>query len=97
MALSILIYSVHSYRQTDRQELHTIHILLTLMSKMCAGDDIAINTTCQSITQHFILYTITIVYCQGNMFRPLLGHLQALWETDPRAIYIKVHCRIPNA
>jgi hypothetical protein len=28
----------------------------------------------------FYLYTIKIVYCQGEMFRPLLGHLQALWE-----------------
>jgi len=26
-----------------------------------------INTTCQSITQNFILYTIKIVYCQGDM------------------------------
>ena len=25
-----------------------------------------------------ILYTIKIVYFQGDMFRPLLGHLQAL-------------------
>ena len=39
---------------------------------------ISINATCQSITQHFILYTIKIVYCQGDMFRRLLGHLQAL-------------------
>ena len=38
-----------------------------------------INTTCQSITQHFILYTIEIIYCQGDMFRPLLGHHQAVW------------------
>jgi len=30
-----------------------------------------INTTCQSITQHVILYTIKIVYCQGDMFRRL--------------------------
>jgi len=36
--------------------------------------------TCQSITQHFILYTIKRTYCQGDMFRPLLGHLQVLWE-----------------
>ena len=42
-----------------------------------------INTTCQSITQHFILCTITIIYCQGDMFRPLLGHLQA-WENRPK-------------
>jgi len=27
------------------------------------------NTTCQSITQHFILYTIKIAYFQGDMFR----------------------------
>jgi len=34
-----------------------------------------------NITQQFILYTIKIAYCQGReMFRPLLGHLQALWE-----------------
>jgi len=31
------------------------------------------------------------------MFRLLLGHLQDLWETDPRAIYISKHCGIPNA
>jgi len=39
-----------------------------------------INTTCQSITQHFIVYTVKTVYCQGDKFRSLLGHLQALWE-----------------
>jgi len=44
-----------------------------------------INTTCQSITQHFILYTIRIVYCQGDMFRPFLGHLQALWENKSKS------------
>ena len=38
------------------------------------------NTTCQSTTQPFILCTIKIVYCQGDMFRLLLGHLQVLWE-----------------
>ena len=31
------------------------------------------------------------------MFRTLLGHLQALWEIDPRAICISMHCGIPNA
>jgi len=30
--------------------------------------------------KNFLLYTIKIVYCQGDVFRPLLGHLQALWE-----------------
>ena len=49
------------------------------------------STTCQSITQHFILYTIKIVYCQGDMFRPLLGHLQVLWENRFKS------CGIPNA
>jgi hypothetical protein len=29
---------------------------------------ISINTVCQSITQHFILYTIKIVYCLGSVF-----------------------------
>ena len=52
---------------------------------------------CQSITQQFVLYTIKIVYCQGDMFQPSLGHLQPLWETDPGTIYISLHCRIPNA
>jgi len=46
---------------------------------------IYVNTTCQSITQHFILYTIKIVYCPGDMFRPLLGHLQALWENRSKS------------
>ena len=39
----------------------------------------------RSITQHFILYTIKIVYCQGDMFQPLLGHLQALWENRSKS------------
>ena len=38
-----------------------------------------INTTCQSITQHYFIYNKNI-YFQGDMFRPLLGHLQALLE-----------------
>ena len=38
---------------------------------------------CQSITQH--IYTIKIVYCQGDMFQPLLGHLQALWENRSKS------------
>ena len=45
----------------------------------------AINTTCQSITQSFILFAIKIVYCQGDMFRHLLGHLQALWENRSKS------------
>ena len=66
-----------------------------------------INTTCQSITQHFTLYTINIVYCQGDMFQPLLGHLQALWENrsksylyfnalwDPKCLQIVLYdCKI---
>ena len=44
-----------------------------------------INTTCQSITQPFILYAIKIVHCQGDIFRPLLGHLQALWENRSKS------------
>jgi len=65
------------------------------------------NTTCQSITQHFNLYTIKIVYCQGDMFRPLLGHLQAFWEIrsksylylnalwDPKCLQIVLYdCKI---
>jgi len=48
-----------------------------------------INTKCQSITQPFILYTIKILYCQGDMFRPLLGHLQALWENTSKSYLYK--------
>ena len=44
-----------------------------------------INIKCQSIKQHFILYTIKIVYCQGDMFRPSLGHLQVLWENKSKS------------
>ena len=44
-----------------------------------------INIKCQSIKQHFILYTIKIVYCQGDMFRPSLGHLQVLWENRSKS------------
>jgi len=44
-----------------------------------------INTTCKSITQHFILYGIQVIYCQGDMFRPLLGHLQSLWENRSKS------------
>ena len=40
---------------------------------------------CQSIAQHFILYTIKIVNCQGDMFRSLLGCLQALWENRSKS------------
>jgi len=30
------------------------------------------------------------VYCQGDMFRPLLVHLQALWENRPKShLYFK--------
>jgi len=36
------------------------------------------NTSVNNTTLY--LYTINIVYSQGDMFRPLLGHLQALWE-----------------
>ena len=31
------------------------------------------------------------------MFRLLLGHLQDLWETDLRPVYISKHCGISNA
>jgi len=44
-----------------------------------------VNTTCQSIIQHFIVYTIKIVYCQGDTFRPLLGHFKALWENRSKS------------
>ena len=30
------------------------------------------------------------------MFRTLLGHLQALRETNPRTVYISMHCGIPQ-
>ena len=37
------------------------------------------NTPVNNTTLYFI-YTIKIVYSQGDMFRTLLGHPQALWE-----------------
>jgi len=33
------------------------------------------------------LCIINIVYCQGDMFRPLLGHLQALWENRFKTVH----------
>ena len=44
------------------------------------------NTSVNNTTLY--LYTIKIVYCQGDMFRPLLGHLQALWENRSKNIII---------
>ena len=42
------------------------------------------------ISTPIILYTVKIVYCQGDVFRPLLGHLQALWE-DISMIYLNIN------
>ena len=39
---------------------------------------------CYMNVKYIILY-IKIVYYQGNMFRPLLGHLQALWENRSKS------------
>jgi len=39
-----------------------------------------------------MLYTINIVYCQGDMFRPLLGNLQALWENRYKScLYLNIY------
>ena len=46
---------------------------------------------------HFILYTIKIVYCQGDMFRPYWGIHRPSKKTDPRIVYISLYCGIPNA
>jgi hypothetical protein len=55
--------------------------------------------TCQSITTIYFIY-IKIVYCQGDMFRPSLGHLQALKENRSKItsifIVVKTHCGTPN-
>ena len=50
-----------------------------------------INKTYQSIKKHFILYKIKIVYCQGDMFRPLLGHFRPSEKIDPRAICVYIY------
>ena len=42
------------------------------------------NTSVNNTTLY--LYTIKIVYYQGDMFRPLLGHLQALWENRSKNV-----------
>ena len=49
-------------------------------------------------TTIYFLY-IKIVYCQGDMFRPSLGHLQALKKhiQDYIDFFMKTHCGIPNA
>ena len=39
-----------------------------------------ISTNVSANNTTLYLYTIKIVYCQGDMFRPLLRHLQTLWE-----------------
>jgi hypothetical protein len=44
--------------------------------------------TCQSITQQFLFVYIKTVYCQGDMFRPSLGHLQALNEHRSKIIQV---------
>ena len=93
-------------RKTNRKTRLLVHVSMDLMFSI---PKCYINTTCQSITQHFILYTIKIVYCQGDMFRPLLGHLQALWENgsksylyfdvlwDPKCLQIVLYdCKIHN-
>ena len=59
------------------------------------GIEIMYEYNVQSITQQFILYTIKIVYCQGDMFRPLLGHIQVLWENRSKS-YLYFN-GIPNA
>ena len=59
------------------------------------------------IHTHTHKHTIKIVYCQYDMFRPLLGQLQALWENrsksylyfsamwDPKYLQIVLHeCEI---
>jgi len=92
-----------------RNLLHVTFLVTRIMerlldfSKNCASFYFFINTTCQST--HFILYTIKIVFCQGDMFRPLLGHLQALCENiskrnfnalrDPKCLQIVLQeCKI---
>ena len=73
--------------------------------KQSTDCDIQIQRVSQQ--HHFISYTIKIVYCEGDMFRPFLGHLQALWENrsniylyfnalwDPKCLRIVLYeCKI---
>ena len=49
--------------------------------------DTHINTTCQSITQHFI-YVQNSIFCKGDMFRPYKIILRPSKKTNPRVVYI---------
>jgi len=55
-----------------------------------------INTTRQSITQHFI-YIKNSIFCQVDMFRPYKVILRPCKKTDPRVVYVTLHYGIPNA
>ena len=37
------------------------------------------------------------VFCQGDMFRPYKVSLRPSKKTDPRVVYVSMHCGIPNA
>jgi len=37
------------------------------------------------------------MFFQGDMFRPYKVTLRPSKKTDPRAVYVLLHCGIPNA
>jgi len=55
-----------------------------------------INTTGQSITQH-IIYIKIVYFVRATFFRPYKVILRPSKKTDPRVVYVSLHCGIPNA
>jgi len=55
---------------------------------------------CSVYNTTILFINIKVIYCQGDMFRPSPGHLQALKGKqiqDYIDFFIKRHCGIPNA
>ena len=51
----------------------------------------------QLITQHFIYIQLSSMFCQGDMFKPYKVILRPSKKTDPRAVFLLLHCGIPNS
>ena len=54
------------------------------------------NTSDDNRTLYFI-YNKNSIFCQGDMFRPYRIILRPSKKTDPRFVYVSLHCGIRNA
>jgi len=61
---------LHNIGKTQLTKIHIFFFVFHL--EVLYKYNVSVNNTT------LYLYTIKIVYCQGDMFQPLLGHLQAL-------------------